>query len=48
MSWLRHINGQRGISLTASLTAVTLVSTLVVRIPFAPTRGYFTLADVGV
>jgi uncharacterized membrane protein len=38
----------RTISLVAILTAVTLVFTLAVRIPFAPTRGYFTLADVGV
>jgi uncharacterized membrane protein len=38
----------RSISLIASLTAVTIVFTLTMRIPFAPTRGYFTLADVGV
>ena len=36
------------ISLVAVLTAVTTVLTLIVRIPFAPTRGYITLADVGV
>lgn len=48
MPWLRQISGPRGISLVAILTAVTVVFTLVVRIPFAPTRGYFTLADVGV
>ncbi|UCC87595.1 MAG: ECF transporter S component [Anaerolineales bacterium] len=38
----------RTIALIAILSAVTIVFTLVVRIPFAPTRGYFTLADVGV
>jgi uncharacterized membrane protein len=38
----------RTIALIAILSAVTTVFTLVVRIPFAPTRGYFTLADVGV
>jgi len=38
----------RTIALIAVLTAVTIVFTLAVRIPFAPTRGYFTLADVGV
>ncbi len=38
----------RTIALIAILTAVTIVFTLAVRIPFAPTRGYFTLADVGV
>ena len=36
------------VSLVAILTAVTTVLTLLVRIPFAPTRGYITLADVGV
>jgi uncharacterized membrane protein len=36
------------VSLIAVLTAVTTVLTLIVRIPFAPTRGYITLADVGV
>jgi uncharacterized membrane protein len=39
---------QRIIALVAILSAVTIVLTLAVRIPFAPTRGYFTLADVGV
>jgi uncharacterized membrane protein len=38
----------RAVALIAILTAVTIVFTLAVRIPFAPTRGYFTLADVGV
>jgi uncharacterized membrane protein len=38
----------RTIALIAILSSVTIVFTLVVRIPFAPTRGYFTLADVGV
>jgi uncharacterized membrane protein len=38
----------RAIALVAILSAVTIVFTLAVRIPFAPTRGYFTLADVGV
>jgi uncharacterized membrane protein len=36
------------VSLLAIMTAVTTVLTLLVRIPFAPTRGYITLADVGV
>lgn len=36
------------IALIAVLTAVIIVFTLLVRIPFAPTRGYITLADVGV
>lgn len=36
------------IALIAVLTAITTVLTLIVRIPFAPTRGYITLADVGV
>jgi len=36
------------VSVIAVLTAVTTVLTLLVRIPFAPTRGYITLADVGV
>ena len=36
------------VALIAILTAVTTVFTLLVRIPFAPTRGYITLADVGV
>ena len=30
------------------MTAVTIVFTLIVRIPVAPTRGYITLADVAV
>lgn len=38
----------RTIALIAIMTAVTIVFTLAVRVPFAPTRGYFTLADVGV
>ncbi len=38
----------RTIALIAVMTAVTIVFTLAVRVPFAPTRGYFTLADVGV
>ncbi|MBS1252844.1 MAG: Thiamine precursor transporter HmpT [Anaerolineales bacterium] len=38
----------RTIALIAIMTAVTIVFTLGVRVPFAPTRGYFTLADVGV
>ena len=38
----------RTVALIAILSAVTVVFTLAVRIPFAPTRGYFTLADVGV
>jgi energy-coupling factor transport system substrate-specific component len=38
----------RSIAILAILTAVTIVFTLAVRVPFAPTRGYFTLADVGV
>jgi uncharacterized membrane protein len=38
----------KSISLIAILTAVTAVFTLIVRIPCAPTRGYITLADVGV
>lgn len=38
----------RMVALIAILTAVTTVLTLIVRIPFAPTRGYITLADVGV
>jgi uncharacterized membrane protein len=38
----------RTVSMIAVLTAVTTVLTLLVRIPFAPTRGYITLADVGV
>jgi uncharacterized membrane protein len=38
----------RLMALIAILSALTVVFTLVVRIPFAPTRGYFTLADVGV
>jgi len=36
------------VALIAVLTAVITVFTLLVRIPFAPTRGYITLADVGV
>ena len=36
------------VSLVAIITAITTVLTLLVRIPFAPTRGYITLADVGV
>lgn len=36
------------IALIAVLTAITTVLTLIVRLPFAPTRGYITLADVGV
>ncbi len=45
----KHISpSPRTIALVAVLSAVTTVFTLVVRIPFAPTRGYFTLADVGV
>lgn len=36
------------VALLAIMTAVTTVLTLLVRIPFAPTRGYITLADVGV
>jgi uncharacterized membrane protein len=38
----------RTIALIGILSAVTIVFTLAVRIPFAPTKGYFTLADVGV
>ncbi len=38
----------RLMALTALMTAVTIVFTLVVRIPVAPTRGYITLADVAV
>ncbi|MBU4215442.1 MAG: ECF transporter S component [Actinobacteria bacterium] len=38
----------RRISLLAVLIAVTTALTLLVRIPFAPTRGYLTLADLGV
>ena len=40
--------GPRTMALIAIMTAVTIVFTLAVRVPFAPTRGYFTLADVGV
>lgn len=36
------------VALIAVLTAVIVVFTILVRIPFAPTRGYITLADVGV
>ncbi|MDR2070198.1 MAG: ECF transporter S component [Treponema sp.] len=36
------------ISLMAILIAVTAALTLAIRIPFAPTRGYISLADVGV
>lgn len=48
--WLRDrlVLDSRTIALISILTAVTIVFTLAVRIPFAPTRGYFTLADVGV
>lgn len=38
----------RLIALTGLVTAVTIVFTLVVRIPVAPTKGYITLADVAV
>ena len=44
----RIVLDSRAVALIAMLTAVTIVFTLAVRIPFAPTRGYFTLADVGV
>jgi len=43
-SWL----DSKTIALIAVLTAITTVLTLLVRLPFAPTRGYITLADVGV
>jgi uncharacterized membrane protein len=36
------------VALMAVLTAVTTALTMVVRIPFALTKGYITLADVGV
>jgi uncharacterized membrane protein len=48
MSENRRSLDPRTIALIAILSAVTIVFTLAVRIPFAPTRGYFTLADVGV
>ncbi len=48
MSENRRSPDPRTIALIAILSAVTTVFTLAVRIPFAPTRGYFTLADVGV
>ncbi len=48
MSTTRRVPHPRTIALVAILSAVTAVLTLAVRIPFAPTRGYFTLADVGV
>lgn len=48
MSRTRLVPDVRTIALIAILSAVTAVLTLAVRIPFAPTRGYFTLADVGV
>ena len=48
MSTQRTTLQPRTIALVAILSAVTAVLTLAVRIPFAPTRGYFTLADVGV
>jgi uncharacterized membrane protein len=38
----------KSVALLSVLTAVTAALTLAVRIPFAPTRGYITLADVGV
>lgn len=38
----------RLVAVIAILIAVTTVFTLLVRIPIAPTRGYITLADVGV
>jgi uncharacterized membrane protein len=36
------------VALMAVLTAVTTALTMVIRIPFALTKGYITLADVGV
>ncbi|MGQ9501836.1 MAG: ECF transporter S component [Anaerolineae bacterium] len=48
MSRVRLELHPRTVALVAVLSAVTTVLTLAVRIPFAPTRGYFTLADVGV
>ncbi|MCK9170924.1 MAG: ECF transporter S component [Treponema sp.] len=44
----KKIFAAKMVALIAILTAVTTVLTLIVRIPFAPTRGYITLADVGV
>jgi uncharacterized membrane protein len=38
----------RLMSLTGLMTGITIVFTLIVRIPVAPTRGYITLADVAV
>lgn len=38
----------RLIALAAVMTALVTVLTLYVRVPFAPTRGYFSFADVGV
>jgi len=48
MSGNRKTLDPRTISLVALLSSVTIMLTLAVRVPFAPTRGYFTLADVGV
>jgi uncharacterized membrane protein len=36
------------ITLAAMLIAITTALTLIVRIPFAPTRGYIALADVSI
>lgn len=38
----------RAVALAAVMTALVAVFTLYVRVPFAPTRGYFSFADVGV
>jgi uncharacterized membrane protein len=48
MSRYRATPDARTLAVIAILSAVTIVFTLAVRLPFAPTRGYFTLADVGV
>ena len=44
----KFIFDAQSIALLSVLTAVSAALTLAVLIPFAPTRGYITLADVGV
>ena len=38
----------RTVTVVAIMIAITCVFTLLIRVPIAPTRGYITLADVGV
>ena len=44
----KNLSRTRIIALAGLMTAVTIVFTLIVRIPVAPTKGYITLADVAV